>query len=97
MGMWWGGEYGNAGLLVGFRDLPAGLELWGGACDYATVALSSAGGGVWLQVSCSTGLHHSLPLVDFWCGDGGFLGLCLSSAGGLLEHPTCGPPMHSFP
>ena len=48
-----------------------------GACDYAAVALGSAGGGMWLQVSCSTGLHHPLPLVDLWRWGRGFLGLCV--------------------
>ena len=45
-------------------------------CDSAAVALGFARGGVWLQVSCSTGLRHLLPLVDFWHGGGEFLGLC---------------------
>ena len=74
-GYWWG--------------LGIGRLVWD--CDYAAVALGFARGGVWLQVSCSTGLRHSLPLVDFGAGAGVSGSLCLSPAGGLLEHPTCGP------
>ena len=85
-----GSEYSGVWLLVGL-GASAGWFGIAGACDYAAVALGSAGGGVWLQVSCSMGLH---PFASF----GGSLArgrmipgsLCLSSPGGLLQHNICG-------
>ena len=56
-GYWWG--------------LGIGRLVWDS--DYTAVALGFVRGGTWLQVSCSTGLRHSLPLVDLWRR--GFLGL----------------------
>ena len=71
-------ECGGGGASMVVRGywwgLGIGRLVWD--CDYAAVALGFARGGVWLQVR-STGLRHSLPLVDLWRGGGGFLGLCV--------------------
>ena len=71
-----------------------------GACNYTAVALGSAGRVVWLQGSCPTGLHHSLPLVDLWHGGGGFLGLSVFYLHvGFLSIPfvALSTVVHSFP
>ena len=68
---------GEASMVVRGYWWGLGIDRLVWDCDYAAVALGFARGGVWLQVSCSTGLRHSLPLVDLWRGGGGFLGLCV--------------------
>ena len=82
-----GGEYGGAGLLVGFGDLPAGLGLRG-----PVIMLLLR----WVRGVVASQLFYGLsPFASF----GGSLArgrripgsLCLSSASELLDHPTCGP------
>ena len=85
-----GGEYGGAGLLVGFGDLPAGLGVWRPVIMLLLrwVLLEEGCG-------CKSVVSMGFTIRFLWwtlARRGRIPGsLCLSSAGGLLEHPICGP------